>query len=320
MNCLMGLMRIGISLFSVINFVLINALILVWLERKISARIQLRYGPLYVGWHGLLQTFADAIKLLGKELIMPQNCDKVLYFIAPIIVFAPIFGTFLVIPFSQNLQIADLNVGVLLIFAFSGLSFIGIFMAGWASNNKYSLLGGMRSVAQNISYEIPLLLSTLGVIMVAKSFKLSDIVTAQNHIPFVFLQPLGFMIYFIASLAESNRTPFDIPEAESELVAGFHTEYSGLKFGIFFISEYTYVFINSCVATALFLGGWHGPFFAGWIWFLIKVYFLVFVIMWVRWTFPRLRSDQLINFGWKVLIPLALFNIISTAIALNFFR
>lgn len=314
------LVRMALSLFIVIGFVMTNALLLVWLERKISAGIQLRRGPLYVGPFGLLQTFADAIKLLGKELIIPRNCDKFLYFLAPIIVFMPAIGTFLVIPFSQALPIKDLNIGLLLIFSFSGLSFIGIFMAGWASNNKYSLLGAIRSVAQNISYEIPLLLSTMGVVMISKSFKLSDIVTAQDNIWFIWIQPLAFIIFFIASLAESNRAPFDIPEAESEIVAGFHTEYSGMKFGIFFISEYTYVFINACIATALFLGGWRGPFLWGFAWFLIKAYFLVFVIMWVRWTFPRLRSDQLISFGWKVLIPLALFNILATAIGVHLFK
>lgn len=314
------LLRISISLVIVIGFILTNALILVWMERKVSAKMQLRRGPLYVGPFGLLQTFADALKLLGKELVFPKNCDRVLYFLAPILVFTPAIGTFLVIPFSHALLIQDLNIGILLIFSFSGLSFIGIFMAGWSSNNKYSLLGGIRSVSQNISYEIPLLLSTMGVIMLAKSFRLSDIVAAQSHTPYILLQPLAFLIFFIASLAESNRAPFDIPEAESEIVAGFHTEYSGLRFGIFFISEYTYIFINACVATALFLGGSHGPWLPGVVWFILKAYLLIFMIMWVRWTFPRLRSDQLITFGWKVLIPLALFNIICTALVLNIFR
>jgi NADH-quinone oxidoreductase subunit H len=193
-------------------------------------------------------------------------------------------------------------------------------MAGWASNNKYSLLGAMRSVAQNISYEIPLLLSIMGIIMISKSFKLSDIIAAQENYWFILIQPLAFIIFIISALAESNRAPFDIPEAESEIVAGFHTEYSGLRFGIFFITEYTYVFIHACVATALFLGGWRGPFLPGVVWFFIKAYFIVFIIMWVRWTFPRLRSDQLITMGWKYLIPLSLFNIICTALALHFFR
>lgn len=314
------LIRIGISVTAIIGFILTNALILVWMERKVSARIQIRRGPLYVGPMGLLQTFADALKLLGKELVFPKNCDKVLYLLAPIITFAPVIGTFLVIPFDTWLLIKDLNIGLLLIFAFSGLTFIGIFMAGWASNNKYSLLGGMRSVAQNISYEIPLLLSTMGVVMIANSFKLSDIVSTQENLWFIVSQPLAFIIFITSALAEANRTPFDIPEAESELVAGFHTEYSGLRFGIFFIGEYTYVFIHSCVATALFLGGWQGPFLPGIAWFLLKTYFVVFVIMWVRWTFPRLRSDQLITLAWKVLIPLALFNIICTALVLYWIK
>jgi len=314
------LIRIAVSLFIVINFILVNALILVWLERKISARIQLRRGPLHVGYAGLLQTFADAIKLLGKELILPKNCDTKLFWLAPILVIAPALGTFLVIPFSDMLLIKDLNVGFLLVFAFSSMSFVGIFMAGWASNNKYSLLGAMRSVSQNISYEIPLLLSTLGILMLSKSFQLQDIVNAQAGHWFIVTQPLAFIIFFISALAESNRAPFDIPEAESEIVAGFHTEYSGMRFGTFFISEYTYVFINACVGTALFLGGWRGPFLPGIVWFFIKAYFLVFVVMWVRWTFPRLRSDQLITLAWKVLIPLSLFNIIGTAFAVYWMR
>ena len=314
------LIRIGISLFIVISFVLTNALILVWLERKVSARIQIRRGPLYVGPFGLLQTFADAIKLLGKELILPRNVNKFLYFTAPIVVFAPVLGTFLVLPFSKMFLIQDLNIGILLIFSFSGLSFIGIFLAGWSSNNKYSLLGALRSVAQNISYEIPLLLSTLGVVMLAKSFRLSDIVAAQDGLWNIVWQPLAFLVFFTAALAESNRAPFDIPEAESEIVAGFHTEYSGMRFGIFFISEYTYMFVNACVATALFLGGSRGPILPGAVWFLLKAYFLIFVMMWIRWTFPRLRSDQLITFGWKVLIPVSLFNIMLTLFGLYLFR
>jgi len=308
------LLRIGLSIFAVISFVMTNALVLVYMERKVSARMQLRYGPQYVGWNGILQTFADAIKLLTKEPITPSKSDKWLFLLAPVIVFMPVIGTFIVIPFTSVLHIQDLNIGMLLIFAFSGITFIGIFISGWSSNNKYSLMGAMRSVAQNISYEIPLLFSVMGIVVLAGSLNLSEIVTAQDEVWYIIYQPLGFIIFFISALAESNRAPFDIPEAESELVAGFHTEYSGMRFGIFFISEYTYVFINACLATALFLGGWQGPFLPPLMWFILKTYFIIFIVMWVRWTFPRLRSDQLICFAWKVLIPLSLFNVMITLI------
>lgn len=309
------IIKISLSIFAVISFVMINALILVYMERKVSARIQLRYGPQYVGWNGIFQTFADAIKLLTKEPITPSKADKKLFILAPIIVFMPVIGAFLVIPFSPLFPIQDLNIGLLLIFAFSGITFVGIFMAGWASNNKYSLLGAMRSVAQNISYEIPLLFSVMGIILLAGSLKLSVIVQAQKEVWFILYQPIAFLIFFISALAESNRAPFDIPEAESELVAGFHTEFSGMRFGIFFISEYTYIFINACLGTALFLGGWQGPYLPAPVWFLLKTYLIIFIVMWVRWTFPRLRSDQLISFAWKVLIPISLLNVMITAVA-----
>ena len=216
------------------------------------------------------------------------------------------------IPFDAYLQVKDINVGILVILAFSSLSVLSILIAGWGSNNKYSLIGSIRSVAQNIAYEIPLLLSLLPIIIIAQSFSLRDIVEAQKGLWFVVYQPFAFLIFFTASVAETNRTPFDLPEAESELVAGFHTEYSGMRFALFFLAEYTNIFIVSAIATTFFLGGYNGPILPGIIWFFIKTYFLVFVILWMRWTFPRVRFDQLLNLSWKILIPVALVNLIVT--------
>jgi NADH-quinone oxidoreductase subunit H len=303
---------------AVILFVSVNTLFLVYMERKVAARIQRRTGPLHVGPQGILQTIADAIKLLGKELVLPQEANKFLYLLAPVLTFAPVLSAFIVVPLGPGVIIRDLTIGFLLVFALTNITFIGIFVAGWSSNNKYALLGSMRAVAQNISYEIPLLLSTMGVVMTAQTLKTTEIVLAQKHTWFIFIQPLAFLIFFCSSLAEANRAPFDIPEAESELVAGFHTEYSGMRFALFFLGEYTAIFVSSAIAATLFLGGWRGPFLPGPIWLILKTYALVFVVMWVRWTFPRLRSDQLMNFAWKVLIPFGILNILFTAVFLTF--
>jgi NADH-quinone oxidoreductase subunit H len=311
--------RLGISLIGVIGLVAVNALFLIWMERKVSAHMQLRPGPMEVGFHGALQTIADALKLIGKELITPEDVDKLIYLLAPIVMFLPVLVSFVVIPFSPTLIIRDLNVGLLLIFAFSTLSVLAILMAGWSSNNKYSLLGAIRSVAQNIAYEIPLLITAMSVILMAGSFKPTDIVAQQSFLWNIFWQPLAFLLFTICGTAETNRAPFDIPEAESELVAGFHTEYSGMRFAIFFLAEYTNMFIVSAVATILFLGGWKGPLLPPVVWFLLKVYAMIFVMMWFRWTFPRLRFDQLITFAWKILIPLALANLILTALVMKLF-
>jgi NADH-quinone oxidoreductase subunit H len=311
--------RLGVSLIGVIGLVAVNALFLIWMERKVSAHMQLRPGPMEVGFHGALQTIADALKLIGKELITPEDVDKLIYLLAPIVMFLPVLVSFVVIPFSPTLIIRDLNVGLLLIFAFSTLSVLAILMAGWSSNNKYSLLGAIRSVAQNIAYEIPLLITVMSVILMAGSFKPTDIVAQQSFLWNIFLQPLAFLLFTICGTAETNRAPFDIPEAESELVAGFHTEYSGMRFAIFFLAEYTNMFIVSAVATILFLGGWKGPILPPVIWFLIKVYAMIFLLMWFRWTFPRLRFDQLITFAWKILIPLSLANLVLTALVMKLF-
>ena len=308
----MDIVRLAVGLVLALAFVVFNALILTWMERKVAGHMQLRIGPKEVGPFGLIQPLADAMKLLGKEILTPRAVDKPLYYLAPILIFIPVIVAFVVIPFDSCLVVKDINVGILVILAFSSLTVLAILMGGWGSNNKYALIGAIRSVAQNVAYEIPLLLALLAVVMMANSLSLKDIVEAQKGLWFVVLQPVAFIIYFIASIAETNRTPFDLPEAESELVAGYHTEYSGMMFALFFLAEYTNMFIVSSIAVTFFLGGYNGPFLPGVIWFLIKVYFLVFVIMWFRWTYPRVRFDQLLNISWKALIPLALLNLLLT--------
>jgi NADH-quinone oxidoreductase subunit H len=307
------LFRMIVGLIGVITLVSVNALFLIWMERKVSAHMQLRPGPMEVGWHGAIQTVADALKLMGKELITPDDVDKPVYLLAPIVIFLPVLLSFLVIPFGPGLIIRDMNVGVLLILAFAALTVLAILMAGWSSNNKYSVFGAIRSVAQNVAYEIPLLITVMSIILMVGSFSLADIVAAQEKRWFILIQPLAFILYITCATAETNRAPFDLPEAESELVAGFHTEYTGMRFALFFLAEYTNMFIVSALATVFFLGGWRGPFLPGWAWFFIKVYAIIFLIMWFRWTFPRVRFDQLITFAWKILIPLAFVNLLLTA-------
>jgi NADH-quinone oxidoreductase subunit H len=311
--------RIVAGGIGLVTLVQINTLFLVWLERKVSAHIQLRLGPMEVGPHGILQSIVDGIKLIGKELITPRHVDRKLYVLAPIMVFTGVLPSLIVIPFSEQLQVRDLNVGVLLIFAFSAFNVLAILMGGWSANNKYSLLGAIRSVAQSVAYEIPLLLVVLNVLLWTNSMQMSVIVEAQSTIWNVFWMPVAAIIYLICATAETNRAPFDIPEAESELVAGFHTEYSGMRFALFFLAEYSNMFIVTAVATTLFFGGWKSPPLLGFlpvpgvVWFFLKVYVLIFVIIWVRWTFPRLRFDQLMNFSWKVMIPVSLIHLVVYA-------
>jgi NADH-quinone oxidoreductase subunit H len=303
-----------LSALAILGFIAGSAMFLIWWERKVSAHIQSRLGPMRVGWHGVLQSVADTIKLLLKENIVPAEADKLVWWLAPFFVVVPCVMVFVAIPFGKNLIVRDLNVGILYILAVSSVGVLGIFMAGWGSNNKYSLLGGMRSAAQIISYELPLILSIIVVAMHAGSLSMQKIVAAQSGYWYV-LYPnmlVAFVVYMIAATAEVNRVPFDIPEAESELVAGFHTEYSGMKFAMFFIGEYTNVFVVSAIATTLFLGGWHGPVLPPAVWFLIKTYGIISVLMWVRWTFPRLRVDQLMGFAWKVLTPVSFLNLAIT--------
>ncbi len=313
------IIRLIIAAIAVVGFVTVNALFLIWWERKVSADIQLRLGPMVVGPHGLLQSIADAIKLVSKELIVPTTADPWTFRLAPLLVFFPVLLILATIPAGKGVIVQDLNVGLVYIFAFSGITVVAIFMAGWSANNKYSLLGAVRSVSQVIAYEIPIVITALSIILMSGSLKMTEIVEAQGNLWYVVKQPIAFLIYITAAIAETNRTPFDIPEAESELVAGYHTEFSGMQFALFFLAEYSNLFIVSALATTLFLGGWYGPGpeWLGPVWFFLKSYAVVFLAMWVRWTYPRLRSDQLLNFSWKVLIPLSLINFLLTALVLK---
>ncbi|MGM7703057.1 NADH-quinone oxidoreductase subunit NuoH [Pseudalkalibacillus sp. Hm43] len=288
-------------------------------ERKVIGFMQLRVGPNRVGGPlGLLQTVADVLKLLLKEDTIPKAADRPLFILAPIIAFAPAFMVLAVIPFSESLRFSDIGIGLLYYIAISGISTVGILMGGWASNNKYALLGGMRSAAQMISYEVPLVMSVIGIILLTGSLNLVEIVEAQQNLAYLFVQPLAFFIFLVASVAELNRTPFDLPEAESELVAGYHVEYSGFRWAFFMLTEYVYLFAMASITTILFLGGWNPvpflEFIPGVIWFAIKFSIIVFIMIWLRATLPRLRADQLMSFGWKVLLPLALLNIFISAV------
>jgi NADH-quinone oxidoreductase subunit H len=285
----------------------------IYIERRFVGRLQARLGPNRAGPFGLFQPIADAVKVLLKEDIIPAKGDKLVHWLAPMVAFVPALLIFAVIPFRSGALLADLNIGILYIVAISSVAAVGVFMAGWASNNKFSLLGAMRDVAQVVSYEIPLVLAVAGVVLLAGSLSMSKIVEAQN-VPFILLQPLGFLIFFLAACAEVNRTPFDLLEAESEIVAGFHTEYSGMKFALFYLTEYTEALALSAIITTLFLSGWRGPGLPPVIWFLIKVFAVFCLIVWVRGTIPRLRIDQVMAFAWKGLLPLALLNLFITGV------
>jgi NADH-quinone oxidoreductase subunit H len=301
----------------IMGFLSVNVLFLVWLERKVSAHIQRRLGPMEVGPHGVLQTVADMVKLLSKQLLTPVATDKGVYVLAPLMMFLPTLCMASLIPLSGAEAFADQTYGLLLIIVMSGLTVLAIFMAGWSSNNKYAVLGGMRSVGQVIAFEVPVLLAALSVVLVAGSMNLHEIAEAQARgVPYILLQPVAAIIYFIGITAETNRAPFDIPEAESELVGGFHTEYSGMRFALFFFAEYTNMLVLGALGATLFLGGWHGPWLPGPVWILLKAYAVIYVMMWMRWTFPRLRFDQLMTFAWKILIPVALVNIVITVLVL----
>ncbi|WP_045215963.1 NADH-quinone oxidoreductase subunit NuoH [Desulfonatronovibrio magnus] len=312
------LIAIGVGLAAVMAFIGLNGLVLVYLERKVAGFIQRRPGPYEVGPYGLLQPLADGLKLVGKQMFTPKGADAFLYWLAPIISIAPVLVCFLAVPFGPHVTIfKDMNVGLILILAFTGINVLALCLAGWASQNKYALLGAARDISQSVAYEIPLLLSVLPIIFMTGTFNLYEISMGQGSWPWqwhVATQPLAFVIFFICALAETNRAPFDLPEAESELTAGFHTEYSGMGFGVFFLAEYAYMIIACSVATVLFLGGWNGPLVSGWWWFLTKVYLLLLVMMWFRWTYPRVRFDQLLNLCWKWLIPLTVINLLITAL------
>ena len=297
-------------------------------ERRLMAFVQMRPGPNRVGPFGLLQPIADGLKFLFKEQTVPGNANVLLYYAAPILSMIPALLSFSVIPFGPDLKIADINVSLLLIFAITSLGIYGIVLGGWASNSKYPLMGAMRSSAQMLSYELSLTLSVVGVLMITNSLSLTSIVQSQQgmwlrFIPKwnVFLQPVAFVVYFLSGIAETNRLPFDLAESEQELVAGWHTEYSGMKFAMFFLAEYANMVTVSALATIMFLGGWNGPSFGPWwmemalptVWFVLKITVFLFIYMLVRATIPRIRYDQLMYFGWKVLLPLALANILVTS-------
>jgi NADH-quinone oxidoreductase subunit H len=299
-------------------FVLVTVLFLIWLERKVSGDIQSRVGPNRVGGRfGPLQTAADALKLLMKEDIIPAGADRIVFVLAPFLVFVPTLMVFLVVPFSDRWLVNDPNLGVLFVVAVSALPVIGLVMGGWASNNKYAMLGAMRAAAQSVSYEIPLILAMVCVVVAAGSLKVGDIVAAQRDGGWFILRfplPIAFLLYFVTAMAEVNRVPFDLPEAESELVAGYHTEYTGMRFAIFFVAEFAHLFFVAAFGTTLFLGAWSGPVLPPAVWFLIKTYAIILVIMWVRWTVPRLRIDQIMGFAWKLLVPAALVTVLLTAL------
>ncbi|WP_020674916.1 NADH-quinone oxidoreductase subunit NuoH [Geopsychrobacter electrodiphilus] len=314
---LLILAKLGLIFFVLLTL----AAYLVLAERKILGRMQLRPGPNRVGPFGTMQPLADVIKLLTKEDFIPDQADKWLFMLAPGLAAVTALLTFAVVPFGPPLTlfghevplvVCDLNIGVLFFLGLSSLAVYGMTLGGWASNSKYALLGAIRGLSQLISYELSMGLALVPVVMLARSFSLTDIVMAQADVPFALVNPLAFLIFLISIVAESKRIPFDLPEAENELVAGFHTEYSGMRFGLFFVGEYINLIILGSMLTIFFLGGWMGPFLPGVVWFSIKVLLVCFFFIWVRGTLPRLRYDQLMHFGWKILLPLSLLNVILT--------
>jgi NADH-quinone oxidoreductase subunit H len=344
-NIIIPLIKIGIVFGALSGVVALMTLA----ERKVAAFIQVRLGPMRVGPHGILQPIADGIKLMLKEDILPAKADPWIFTLAPIISLVPAFIVFAVIPFGPtfelfgkmiDLRITDLNIGVLYVLSISSVGILGIILGGWASNSKYPLMGALRSAAQMVSYEVALGFSIMGVLMIAGSLSLVDIVNSQKNMGwwFVFLQPLGFILFFVCGIAETNRAPFDLPEAESELVAGFHTEYSGFRFSLYFLAEYANMIAVSAMAVTLVFGGWLrpvpnvaalgfldlpfltlGPALAGVFWFGLKVIIFLYCYLWFRWTWPRYRYDQLMKIGWQWLLPLAIANVVLTAVVVLFF-
>ncbi|MBK5566938.1 NADH-quinone oxidoreductase subunit NuoH [Ensifer sp. SSB1] len=322
----LGLIAIKIALL--IAMLLLLPLPLTWLERKVAGHMQQRMGPMRVGWHGLLQPLADGIKLLTKEDHIPLDADRFLFRLAPILALAPPFVVFVAIPFGEKvsvlnaeitLYVSNLNVALLFVFAVIGLEVYGVIFGGWAANSKYAVLGSLRTCAQMISYEIPMGFAVIGVVMLAQSMSLVDIVRAQSDVWNIVYQPIGFFVFFVAGLAEAQRIPFDLAEAEGDLGAGFHTEYSGIRFAFFMVSEYVIMLLVSVLSVILFFGGWNGILLPlpPLLWFLLKVAIFVYLFMWLRFTLPRYRYDQLMAIGWKVLLPLSLANILITGIAFS---
>ena len=318
---ILGFIILLIKLGLVLIVLLLSAAYLTLAERKLLGRLQVRYGPNRAGPFGLLQPLADIIKMLTKEDTVPQGADRIVFLLAPAVVASTALLIFAVIPFGKGMTfkglpipmvVTDLNIGLLYVLALSSISVYGIALGGWASNSKFSFLGGIRGAAQMISYELSLGLSLVPVVMMTRSFSLVEIVAAQASYPFILVQPIAMIIFFISAVAESKRIPFDLAEAESELVAGYHLEYSGMRFGLYFLGEYVTLIVLGGLTTVFFLGGWHGPGLPPLVWFSIKVLAVVFFMIWMRTTLPRLRYDQLMDLGWKVLIPIALLNIMGT--------
>ncbi|MFN8489407.1 MAG: NADH-quinone oxidoreductase subunit NuoH [Caldilineaceae bacterium] len=305
-------LRAILNVIGILIVVLTIAAGLIWLERRLLAVWQDRYGPNRVGPFGLLQVLADMIKIFTKEDWIPPFADRAVFVIAPAVIIITVLMSFAVIPFAPRISVADLNIGLLFFLAMSSMGAYSVMLAGWSSNNKYSLLGGLRGAAQMLSYEVFMGLSLMGVVMLAGSFNLRTIVEAQHNLWFCIPQIIGLVVFLVAGLAETHRLPFDLPEAESELIAGFHSEYSGMKFGMFFVGEYLGITLISAMITTLFFGGWLGPFLPPLLWFLIKMFIFICFFILMRAALPRLRFDQLMSYGWKVMLPLALLNLVVT--------
>jgi NADH-quinone oxidoreductase subunit H len=302
-----------VGIIVMLVFVLGLVMVFIYIERRLLGRFQIRLGPNRLGPEGIFQPLATAVKVLLKEDIVPTAADKIIHFLAPIVVFIPILLIFAVIPIQQNAILRDLNVGIVYIVAISSISTVGIYMAGWGSNNKYSLISALRTVAQMVSYELPIVLSILGVVLMVGSLSMTQIVESQT-IPMILMQPLGFIIFFLGAVAEMNRSPFDLLEADSEIVAGYHIEYSGMKFAMFYLGEYGHALAYSAIIATLFLAGWKGPLLPEFLWFIIKMILVFLVIVWMRATLPRLRVDQLMSFAWKALLPMAILNMFIVAV------
>lgn len=324
------LLNVIIAVIIAIAFAAANAAYLVLAERKGAGRIQRRPGPNVNGPFGIWQPLADGAKLMTKQLVIPGGADKALFMVAPVLAMAPAIMSFVTIPFSDLIVAHSMNIGVLMIFAFASMGAMAVLFAGWGSRNKYGIMASVRAVSQNIAYEVPMLITVITIVMISGTMDLKELVTHQaggfwhwNIIPSLSspLMPVSFLIFFICTLAETNRAPFDLGEAESELVAGFHTEYGSMGFGLFFMGEYANIVIGACLTTILFLGGWGCPFglLPGVWWFLLKIYLLIFTFIWIRWTFPRTTIYGLLNMSWKILIPISLFNLLLTAGLLKVF-
>jgi len=318
---LWNVIKMLVALGAIIVLLIANSVVMVWLERKVAGFIQRRPGPYVAGPHGILQTIADAVKLQTKQFVIPGSSDRLLFLLGPVLSMFPMFLMFLVIPYGPWLTGLEVDLGILLILAFAGLETLAVLTGGWASNNKYSLIGAARAVSQSVAYEIPLILAILAIAFMTGSLNLTVITEGQSGWVWnwnIFKQPLAFLIFVITCFGETNRAPFDLPEGESELTGGFHTEYSGMGFALFFMAEYTSMMLVAFLAAVLFLGGSNGPFINGVWWTFLKMGAFMTFMIWVRWTFPRVRFDQLLNINWKWLLPLGLLNLWLTGIVVKF--